>query len=200
MFDSGNILETITPDDRGDAASPSGSGTGMGNNKDIIQTVGKLLSESQRQLLSRLSDVCYESAQKSNGIWLQDVLLCETPILADNLVRKLEGYIKGYGRSILFITRHDSHVHINHDCAYSGGSCRCYWRKEVQKKEDCQFRRRLLRSGGRRRIRNLDISDWQRILLYFTTEGRRTFAPYINGQVSKVYYILFLYINCYNNI
>lgn len=190
MSDPRDILEAITPSDRGDDSDSGSSGRGMGINKDPIQTHGEFLSNAQREILRSISNKCFESSQKSNGFWLQDVILCETPGNANQLVRKLQGYLKSYGRAVCIITAHDSHVHINHDCAYAGGSCRCYWRKEIAKKEGYQFRRRLYRPGGPRRIRDLNVSDWQRIALYFSTEGRKSMPPYINGQVSNILYIL----------
>lgn len=192
MFNSVDLLEAITPSDRGEDRNSREHRTGMGNNQNPIQTYGALLSDSQRDLVSRISTKCFNSAKESNGIWLQDVILCSTPGNARDLVRKLQRYIDSYGRSVMLITSHDSHVHVNHDCAYAGGSCRCYWRKEIQKKEEYQFRRRLLRPGGRRRIRDLNLSDWQRIVLYFSTEGRQSIAPYINGQVSNELVLSFM--------
>lgn len=35
------------------------------------------------------------------------------------------GGLGGRGRGLLFITEHQDHIHIIHDCTYSGGSCRC---------------------------------------------------------------------------
>lgn len=185
-------METFTSSDRGSDSDSGLSGRGMGINQDPIQTHGEFLSDAQREILRSISTSCFNSAQKSNGVWLQDVILTETPGNANQLVRKLQGYIKSYGRSVCIITSHDSHVHINHDCPYAGGSCRCYFKKEIKKKEAYQFRRRICRPGGPRRIRDLNLSDWQRIALYFTTEGRRSMPPYINGQVSNMFYI-FLY-------
>lgn len=201
------ILDGITPNNRREDRDDRTISGRMGESKDIIQENGKLLSESQRQLLRDISQKSFSAASKSNGIWLQDVILCGTPGRANELVNNINANLRGYGRSVCFITAHDSHVHVNHDCAYAGQSCRCYWRKKISQTQSYEFRRRIRRIGGRRRIRELTISDWQRIFLYFTTEGRRTFPPYINGKVSMIfslciyyYNILYIYIYCYNNI
>lgn len=189
MSDSRKLLETTSQDDRRSNSNTPGTGSGMGLSENVLQTVGKLLSESQRKLISSFAEKCYSAAKDSNGRWIQDVILCETPRHAEDLVCKIKGYVGGYGRSVLFITSHDSHVHVNHDCPYAGGSCRCFWRKKTTETEGIKFRRRLLRPGGRRRVRDLKLSDWLRIILYFTTEGRRTSTPYIDGQVSIVYFV-----------
>lgn len=189
MSDSGKLLEATTSNDRRSDTNTSRIRSGMGLPEDVLQKVGKLLSESQRKLISSFANRCLTAAKDSNGRWIQDVLLCETPRHAEELVREIQGYVGGYGRSVLFITSHDSHVHINHDCPYAGGSCRCFWRKKTAEAKNCEFRRRLLRPGGRRRVRDLQLSDWLRIILYFTTEGRRTATPYIDGQVSIMSYI-----------
>ena len=199
MSDSNKILDSITTDDRRSNPSTSGSGIRVGMPEDILQTTGKLLSEPQRKLVSTFAKKCHSAAKESNGVWLQDVILCTTPRNAEELVRKIKGYVSSYGRSVLFITSHDSHVHVNHDCAYAGGSCRCFWRKKIQEEKTVDIRRRLLRPGGRRRIRELKLSDWYRIVLYFTTEGRRTESPYIDGEVSRCS-VQFHWIFMYNNL
>jgi len=97
MLNTRDILEAITPSDRGIVSTTGSSGTGMGNVQNPIETYGALLSESQRTMLQDIAIRCLKSAEKSNGKWIQDVILCETPTNANYMVRKLQGYIKGFG-------------------------------------------------------------------------------------------------------
>lgn len=41
------------------------------------------------------------------------------------------GSVKRRGRGILIISEHNDHVHVIHDCTYSGGSCRCRFMRYI---------------------------------------------------------------------
>jgi len=187
MSDELSILERIPPSPGGDNPGTSSSGGPGGETQDIIETHGKLLSIPHRNILRTVTKACLAAGEKSNGFWLQDVILCGTPGRAREVARNITTHLKGYGRSVCLITTHDSHIHVNHDCAYAGKSCRCFWRKKISQEKGIEFRRRLQRLGGRRRIRDLALPDWQRIFLYFCTEGRQSFPPHINGQVFHIH-------------
>lgn len=184
-----DLLEAISPSIGGENNIEQPPTERMGISENPIEITGKHIPIRQRQILTDLSKKCFNTAQKSNGIWIQDVILCGTPQRARQLLQELQGYLKGYGRSICLLTSHDCHIHIQHDCPFAGGSCRCFWRKKVKKTQGIDFRRRLRRSGGQRRLRGLTLPDWQRILLYFTTEGRRSLPPYIDGKVIYKYIV-----------
>lgn len=159
----------------------------MGDFKDVVQETAHHFPEHRRKLVRDISRAAHIESKDSRGVWLQDVILCGTPGCASQLVREIQKNLAGYGRSVLFITQHDSHVHVNHDCSYAGKSCRCYWKQKIKEKKIYDFRRRLPRLGGQKRISELTLSDWQRIFLYFSTEGRRTVSPYFSGQVRSIY-------------
>nr|QRQ90261.1 MAG: nonstructural protein [Parvoviridae sp.] len=177
---SGVLDNTTQQDRRTTDAGLSGGRTR--NFEDIIQACGKLLNDEQRSFIRETATRCHAAARTSNGIWLQDVILAGSDERAQDLSTFIQGRLGSYTRSVFLTSVHDGHVHILHDCAYAGRVCRCKWKKEALQQEGTELRRRPHRLRGRG-VRELTLSDWVRILLYFSTEGRHQKAPYINGKV-----------------
>lgn len=185
MADESEILDEI-PGIGGRNADEGGDCGGIGIPQGPIQTNGKLLSVQHRNYISSLANRSFAAAQTSNGILLQDVILCGTNERAIECAEFIKRNTDSYIRSVLHISSHDSHVHVVHDCGSfrRNGSCRCKWKKETISQEGYDFRRRLQRQR-RRGIRELSLSDWERIYLYFLTEERRQEASYINGKIQS---------------
>lgn len=184
MADESPILDSIPESDGGTTNGGHDSG-GVGTIKDPVENSGQLLGDEQRLYIREIAQRSYTAAQASNGIWLQDVILAGSDERANELGRIIQGYLGSYTRSVHIVSVHDSHVHVLHECNYHNGQCRCDWKKKTLQQEGIEFRRRLQRQR-RRRARELDIADWQRIYLYFSTEGRRKKASYINGKVQAL--------------
>lgn len=185
MAEQPEILEDISCEDGGTTVRGTGD-RGIGRVESPVEKSGKHLSNEQRNAITTLAKRSFTAAQISSGTWLQDVILCGTDERAKEVASRIRRRLDSYGRSVFIVSTHDNHIHVLHDCAYAGLSCRCKWRKETQEKEDVDFRGRL-RKRRRRRVSELSLSDWERIYLYFSTEGRRQETPpYINGKVSTL--------------
>lgn len=186
MANEPEILDEVPGIDGGDANAGRDCG-GAGIVEGPIQTNGKLLSAAQRNYIGSLANRSFAAAQTSNGIILQDVILCGTNERAIECAAFIKRHTDSYIRSLLLISSHDNHVHVIHDCGSfaRNGSCRCKWKKETTGQEGYEFRRRLQRQR-RRGIRELNLSDWERIFLYFLTEGRHQEASYINGKIQTI--------------
>ena len=183
ITDRETISETMSETE--DMGSSSFGDNDRSEPKDPITENGKLLQPEQRQYLRDLADRTYAAAQTSDGQYLQDVILAGSEGAAEELAEYITGLFRTGGRRYYAVAAHDSHVHVLHDCSYSDGSCRCNWKKKTLQQEGVEFRRRLQRQR-RRGIRKLSLSDWQRIYLYFSTEGRKLKAPHINRKVQAI--------------
>lgn len=150
-----------------------------------IEKHGQLLKHEQREFIRDLAEKSFAQAQKSDGQYIQDVVLTGSDDAAREFATYLQSLFRESGRGFYAVSCHDSHVHVLHDCSYSDGSCRCLWKKKARNQEGVEFRRRLLRLR-RRGIRELTLSDWKLIYLYFTTEGRSLKAPYINRKIQTI--------------
>lgn len=180
------ISETMSnTETMGSSSIIDGIPTGDGGTTDPIAENGKLLQPEQREFLRDLSQKSFAAAQTSNGQFLQDVVLAGSDRAAEELAEYISGLFRSGGRGYYCVSVHDSHVHVLHDCSYSDGSCRCNWKKKTTDQEGVEFRRRVQRQR-RRGIRKLSLSDWQRIYLYFSTEGRQLKAPYINRKIQAI--------------
>ena len=178
-------MDASTSDDRREHIDDGHNSIQFRIAEDILNTTGKSIKNTERNYLRNYVYRCYDESQKSNGVFLQDVILCRTEDGVKDVVTAITSNMDSYTRSVLFISSHDTHIHIIHDCSYAGGSCRCYWRKKISEKETVEFRKRLVRQR-RRNIRELSVSDWMRLILYLCTEGRRKESAYFNGEVQNI--------------
>lgn len=185
------ILEPSSSTHRGINSDTGTIGNRLRTIENIIETYGKLLPNEGRTAIRDLVLQFYDEASKSNGTFLQDVILCGTEVRAAEMARSIASNLDSYTRSMLFIASHDTHLHVIHDCSYAGGSCRCFWRKKATETEGIEFRKRLHRQR-RRGIKELTPSDWVHLLLYFSTEGRNAQNAYFKGKVKQLHFYFLL--------
>lgn len=106
------------------------------------------------------------------GRYLTDVVIPPRHIGVDQVIAEITSLcelpttINNYGFRI--VAKHDDHIHIAHACAYSNRSCRCSWL--VNSTSWRRWRRSRLRRGTI--LSSITTGDWNRILRYYTTDGR----------------------------
>lgn len=130
-----------------------------------------------------ISERCHEFGESSNGSYISDVFQCGDEGKAEQLCKNFQFLLKEqYPRGLFIVSKHGTHVHTAHDCAYSDRSCRC---SIFQKAQGGLIRsKRPFRRAPR--IQSLEISDYANILFYFSNQGRKIYEIRLAGQMEEV--------------
>lgn len=145
--------------------------------EDLVSQFGKL----SEKFISR----CHTACQESFGWYVSQVLHFDDRKSVDRFCDKLCEYATDYRRRFMLIGKHDCHVHISHDCAFSNGTCRCLF---IEKAKIACGVRSATNVRKCRLIRDLELTDWEKILFYFSEErrGRRIHQVRICGRVEEL--------------
>lgn len=84
-----------------------------------------------------------------------------------NLLHRLSENAIRYPGKFLLWTDEGDHLHVVHDCPYSNGQCRCFFRKSEDFRRDVRAPMRRLRY-----ISEMDELDWTNVILYFIMQKR----------------------------
>lgn len=148
-----------------------------------IAEIYKLFKDTERSTFETYIQQCYQASQKSTGRYLSDVIQCRDDKHAYKYAEELRSHVRDFGRGIIIVSVHGSHVHVIHDCSFADGSCRCKWRKETKGNPSVDIRRPLHRRKRGIELRRLTKTDWEDILLYFSTHQRHTTSSNFFRQV-----------------
>lgn len=122
----------------------------------------------------------YETCQTSFGSYVSDVFACNSEQHATEICDLLSRESQRYRRAILIICKHDTHVHVVHDCA--GNSCRDAFIKKAESQS-------ILRGAISKRtfISSKNYEDWRNILFYFNANERETTRLVVAGRDVKIH-------------
>nr|QUS52533.1 NS1 [Mute swan feces associated ambidensovirus 2] len=151
-----------------------------------VQQLKESLTSSEREVFTSLVARLSRVSKETLGTYISDVIQTDSEEAAHNFSENMREYVRRFNRGFIIVSKHDSHVHVIHDCSYSDGSCRCLWRKKAQSDPTVDIRRPLSRRKRRVPLGGLTFTDWENILLYFSTQGRQIVSANILGQMEKI--------------
>lgn len=133
----------------------------------------KLTSE----LVSRIKGTAFKPFRR----YLSDVLACDSSREANRISRLVIKHARNYPGNLCLVSTHDDHVHVVHDCPYSGSTCRC----KILQEEEIKFKRRgALRK--RKTISSIQPDQWINIIKYFVSNGRWLEFVKVGGSVVRL--------------
>lgn len=137
--------------------------------------------EPEKQLCSELISRIKRTTFKPFRRYLSDVIACEHRREANLLSRQIIGIARNYPGNLCVVSTHDDHIHVVHDCPYSGSSCRC---QILQKEEVKSKRRGAIRK--RKAISTIESDQWINIIEYFISNGRWLQFAKVGGTVVRI--------------
>lgn len=97
------------------------------------------------------------------------------------MLQRLSHYAISYPGKIIMWTDEGDHLHVIHDCPFSNGQCRCYFRKSEDFRRDVRTPMRRLRY-----IYEMDELDWTYVFLYFIMQKRESNSQvWIGGRLQR---------------
>lgn len=118
---------------------------------------------------------------KTTSRYLSDVIL----VRDDRQLSKCLDVLRDYGRSrrngLFGYAAEGDHIHVIHDCAYSGGHCRDVWRSQVEPYGDLRPARRYNKP-----IWKFNRVDWYDVFVYFFVQKRGNSEIWIRGESGQV--------------
>lgn len=151
------------------------------NNFEITESI-EILEEFWSNLDDELIHRINTTPGAESRFYISDVITLQNTELTQRLLEKLNTASYKHRGIFFIVSQHGDHIHVVHDCTYSGGSCRCTWRKEVEIKEGLRGRIRRPRQTGTFRK-----GDFKKIIKYFTTYGRKCHYFTICGTTKRLY-------------
>ena len=117
---------------------------------------------------------------KNTWRYLSGVILFENERNLSELVRVLSDYGRSRGRRMFGFSVEEDHIHVIHDCAFSGGHCRDIWRKQVE-----PFGQLRPTREENKPIWKFKRTDWYDVFNYFFLRKRGTRQIWIGGESWK---------------
>nr|QUS52556.1 NS1 [Mute swan feces associated ambidensovirus 7] len=170
---------------------PSGSGVkrkrGLGEVRGFLTDARQVMDPEFRSVAQDIISRCFKAGQRIIGRYRSDIFECQSEAEIDRVCKTIREYGHAlYKRGFSLLCKHDSHIHVVHDCVYPGnGSCRCAFIAKAKTIPGVRFRGSVLRPTL---FSELSLSDWEHILFYFTEtrRGRRLYEVRIHGRVEKI--------------
>lgn len=172
-IDAGILDEDARTGFPADSPAVSNSEADVDSDVEILGPTEQLASE----ILSRIKRAPFKPLR----CYLSDVLACTNSGEADRIARRVISFARNYPGNLCLVSVHDDHVHVIHDCPYAGSSCRCQILKEAEIKS-------VLRGPLRKRtqISTIEPDSWERIVLYFLSNGRWLQFAKVGGHVVRL--------------
>lgn len=146
-----------------------------------IEGIINAMEQDVQGMVDRFVTSLEEENWKDSGYYISDVYACNSEERANALARRLEERAGTFRRGFIGIAIHNDHVHTIHSCSYANKSCRCLFKNFPEAKEDL---RRHIRKP--RAVETFKRRDWQNIIKYFSTKGRRTTFFKVHGTDKRV--------------
>lgn len=110
-----------------------------------------------------------------------DVYVYRDPEQHKRMLQRLSDYAISYPGKIILWTDEGDHLHVVHDCPFSNGQCRCFFRKHEDFRRDVRAPMRRLRF-----ISEMDEIDWTNVFLYFIMQKRESNSQvWIGGRLQR---------------
>lgn len=124
----------------------------------------------------------YVKGKDINASWryLTDVITFRTEQQCYRLVEVLCEYGRTRRSGMFGFSVESDHIHVIHDCAYSGGHCRDVWRDKVKSIGDLRPTR-----TENKPIYKFTSTDWYDVFIYFFLSKRGTREIWVRGKSWK---------------
>lgn len=121
----------------------------------------------------------YVTGKDIKGSWryISDVILFESMFNCNRIVERLREYGRSRRTGMFGFSVESNHIHVIHDCAYSDGSCRDKWRREVEPFGTIRPAR-----TQNKQIYKFTATDWYDVFIYFFLSKRGTREIYTRGE------------------
>nr|QVW56818.1 MAG: nonstructural protein NS1 [Aegithalos caudatus ambidensovirus] len=124
----------------------------------------------------------YVNGETIKGTWryITDVFLFREYGTLPNVLEELRRYGRSRRNGMFGFSVEIDHIHIIHDCAFSGGHCRDVFRKQIEPFGEFRPARSINKP-----IWKFSKSDWYDVFKYFFLEKRGTREIWIRGESWK---------------
>ena len=125
----------------------------------------KVLRFLEPEIRSKFESVCREfreNYRSSTRKYIADVFLPRNDEFGDQAIRYLAERTSQRSSGFFGFSAEKDHIHVIHDCSYSGRSCRCRFREVLGCLGTLKRNERFLRNCS-----DIQESDWTRILFYY---------------------------------
>lgn len=159
----------------------------------------KVLRFLEPEIRFKFESVCREfreNYRSSTRKYIADVFLPRNDEFGDQAIRYLAERTSQRTSGFFGFSAEKDHIHVIHDCSYSGRSCRCRFREVLGCLGTLKRNERFLRNCS-----DIQESDWTRILFYYFLQNGELKAYQIKGFPSDFLLTLNLYTteNLYEN-
>lgn len=139
---------------------------------ETFEAVVDLFRQVAGGFIGNLIDKSFSDA----GRYIQNVIAYRDDTERDILHRHLIKCGANFKRQLYGFSTDPDHIHVFHDCPFSSGACKCFWRRNLPCGQ--------LVSGytGRRPMAELGRRDWIHIVLYFILKKRGLCEIWIGGE------------------
>lgn len=141
------------------------------------QDVEHVLTRVDGGIIRRLAEQDFSSA----GYYVQNVVAFRSHGERVTLYNYLLKQGANFKRRMFGFSFDDDHCHIFHDCAFSSGYCKCFWKRNLPVGEETKtkrFKRRRCSEFGRR--------DWAKSIIYLLLQKRQEKEMWINGRLQRL--------------
>lgn len=118
---------------------------------------------------------------KNSWRYIADLVLYRNNEDLRNILRVLCRYGKSRRNGMFAYSVESDHVHVIHDCSFSGGYCRCIFRREIQPYGIIEQHRTTNKS-----IYKFTDTDWYDVFVYFFCRKRGERKIWIRGESGKI--------------
>ena len=124
----------------------------------------------------------YTNGKIINSSWryISDVILYRNSRQLSEILQVLCNYGRSRLNGMFGFSVEDDHIHVIHDCAFSDGTCRDVWRKQVESIGEIRPSRKENKS-----IWKFTRTDWYDVFIYFFLRKRGTRKIWIRGESWK---------------
>lgn len=168
-----------------------GSSTGVGSDKRILYVSARRLAKKSQEAYGDLEQEMqevgsdffgYVNGKTIKGSWryLSDVFLPRDFSEVDDIVQILSSYGESRRSGMFGISVESDHIHIIHDCSFSGGHCRDVFRTQLKPFGDFKPIRTYCKP-----IWEFQRTDWYDVFQYFFLSKRGTRKVWFRGESWK---------------
>lgn len=141
----------------------------------------KELEILRNQVVGRYVREIYRQSFGSTRKYLSDVIIFRDAEHRNKCLDRINSAACGYPGKILLWTDEGDHLHIVHDCPFSNGQCRCYFKRGEEFRRDVRAPIRRPRY-----ISEMDELDWSNVFLYFILSKRESNSQvWIGGRLQR---------------
>lgn len=173
--------ESSLVDDNNSDDGNSNRGSEFNTSMASIIEINKEAYESlalQTQIMGyNFFDYVFGKNIKDSWRYVSDVILVRDPIELPRLVQVLHDYGRNRSNGMFGFSVEEDHIHVIHDCAFSGGQCRDVWRTKVKPFGDLKPVRKFNKP-----VFQFKKTDWYDVFIYFFLAKRGQREIWTRGE------------------